>query len=68
MDDHDDWWAPRSPLFRRLARDLEVHVLAVNAGAELPEIWVDYEGDWRDPWRGVPSGWAAWYAAAEELP
>ena len=59
MIEHDAWWPGVS---RGLARDLDVHLLAANAGAGLVD---DGPPDW--PPLDTPAGWAAWYAAGDEL-
>ena len=63
---------------RAVTRELEVHVLAANAGAELPEhdqywvtgTWSDESGQFDGPgtYFHLPCGWAAWYASGDELP
>ena len=61
-----------------MARELEVHVLAANAGAELgPMKFDEWEAkrilanaeDVRRQWGHVQlsAGWAAWYASGDEL-
>jgi predicted PP-loop superfamily ATPase len=54
-----------------VARDLDVHVLAWNAGAglSLGGVPIYPDDDWVASGRSwsLPAGWAAWYAAGDEL-
>jgi hypothetical protein len=57
---------------RAVARDLDVHVLAWNAGAKLiadglPSFdeMVEFHRNFGQP--VVAPGWAAWFAAGDEL-
>jgi len=60
---------------RAVARELDVHVLAANAGAGLASEMPDprsFDGiDWPNPalvsMFELSAGWAAWYASGDEL-
>lgn len=58
------------PVLASVARDLKVHVLAANAGAELITerelLDVLAERGYIAP--RISAGWAAWYASGDELP